>query len=1072
MSAKKDLRDLPGDPEILRNILRISPTSKLTDKRVGASELRDLALKDRNKVASHASAIPNLVALLSTEIPSDIKEHVVVALAHVALTSHDSQVKVVSAGAIPLLVALLSASSPANLQGEAAVALGNIVLYNPGNQAKVAFAAPTPAHVQDHALIALGNLVVKNPANQGKAASAGAFPPLVALLSASTPADMQEHASRALAELVDNNPANQGKAASADAIRPLVALLSANTPAHVQEHASRALAHLAYQHTGNQGKVASAGAIPPLMVLLSASTQEQETAAKVLSHLVANNTDNQDKVASAGAIPPLVALLSSNTPGHLQELAAHALARLVINNYRNQVKVAATGAIPFLVAMLSASNPDGVQEQAVFALTSLANNNRDNQVKVVSANGIPPLVVSLSTRLPPSLQQAVMLCLMQIAASSTDSREIVATAITPLVKWMTYTLTPASVCATAASIVTTLLSDPRVRAVFTSATPFLPLISSLQVNCPEHVLDGTASVLSHLACISPSIRRELAAAGIIPSLMAVRAASSTPPDVQEQLDMLHVALQDVCSCRYCKSRSKRMNAQTSLGGSSTSVLERPMASSSVAEPVDSNKLMQELLEEEEREKSVKEAKATTKKEKKQRQKEKKKGKEKGKEKSKDEQVAADLVSEGGDKDAEKHLMQQQPAGEGGAGGGSGGVELSGSGAVVVARDRELVLAPSESADTRSSAPSSTAIGIANISVATALPAVTSAACAADTTPDTTPFATADDATPPIASSPAAAAAAPSADAAPVVDVAARSAAATAPSASSPSLTSNQQQQWQQQHPILQVIMSRTAVANLEQTQSMVQPQLIQPQLIVQPRVVQPQLAQPGTPWTPVQGDIALTLGRAAQTSTSTPLAQIPSFRSPPATVGAYQPLRRQPPYTSVAPSTYAATSPTVPSYAAIPPCTTAAPSIEPLNTNPVRRTAYPPPPLAAHHVRPVVAGHISATQPATYPAHIQQLRHPAQSSAGPPLPPIPTAVPSALPRISLQQAQGAVGGMAAGAHDDDELLCVVCFERERNVFLQPCGHVIMCSRCCDEVLAKSSACPICRAQVLEHAILE
>jgi len=64
------------------------------------------------------------------------------------------------------------------------------------------------------------------------------------------------------------------------------------------------------------------------------------------------------------------------------------------------------------------------------------------------------------------------------------------------------------------------------------------------------------------------------------------------------------------------------------------------------------------LEEEEREKAMKEAKAKAKKEKKQRQKGKKKGK------SKEEQLAADQVSEGGGKDAEKHLMQQQPAGEG------------------------------------------------------------------------------------------------------------------------------------------------------------------------------------------------------------------------------------------------------------------------------------------------------------------------------------------------------------------------------------------------------------------------
>eukprot|EP00798_Chlamydomonas_sp_ICE-L_P025277 gene25277-biopygen19741 len=818
MSAKEDVCDQPGDPEILRNILRISPISKLTDKRIGACELRDLALKD------------------------SIKEH-------------------------------------------ASRAIGELVAINPDNHSTSG--TPAQSIVQQHAATTLGDLVVNYPANQGKAASAGAIPPLVALLSASTPAHVQEHASRALVDLVVNNPVNQGKVASAGAIPPLVALLSAGNPAHVQEHAATALGDLVLNHQANQGKA-----------------------------------------ASAGAIPPLVALLPAGNPAHS------------------------------------------------YAVDSL----------------------------------------MHIASCSTQTRKIMAEAdaITPLVGLLANALTSAPVFSTASLIVTTLLSDPRVCVVFTSATPFLLLITLLQASGPVHVLGGTAIVLRHLARISTSIRRELAAAGIIPPLMAVRAASSTPPKVQEQLDMLHVALQDVCSCRDCVSKSKRMTAQTSRVGSSTFVLEVPVATTSVAEPVDSDKLMQELLEEEEREKDAMEAKATTKKEKKQRQKEKKKGKEKGKEKSKDEQVAADQVSEGGDKDAEKHLVQQQHAGEGGASNGSSGVEPSGSGTAVLAGDRECIFALSGPGDTRSSAPGCPP-GIAlNVAVAG-----TSETSAVDATPATTHVASADDATTPSAAAPSAdattpAAAATSAEAAPVVDVAAGTAVATEPSASAPSLTS-------------------TSSNN----------------------------GSIGTPF-------CRSSCRAAQTSTSTPPAHIPSFRSPPAPVGAYQPLRRQPPYTSSAPFTNAATSPTVP------PNTAAAPSIGPPNMNPVQRTTYPPPPLAAHRVRPVVAGHTTATQPATYPAHIQQLRHPALASAGPPLQPIPTALSSTLPRIPLQQGQGAVGGMAAGAHadaDDDELLCVVCFERERNVFLQPCGHVIMCSRCCDEV-EKSSTCPICRAQVLEHTILE
>eukprot|EP00798_Chlamydomonas_sp_ICE-L_P009422 gene9422-biopygen2877 len=57
------------------------------------------------------------------------------------------------------------------------------------------------------------------------------------------------------------------------------------------------------------------------------------------------------------------------------------------------------------------------------------------------------------------------------------------------------------------------------------------------------------------------------------------------------------------------------------------------------------------------------------------------------------------------------------------------------------------------------------------------------------------------------------------------------------------------------------------------------------------------------------------------------------------------------------------------------------------------------------------------------------------------------------------------------ATNDDSRLCIVCMERERDVCLQPCRHVSMCSPCCEEVLAKKRECPICRTKVVEHVRL-
>ena len=37
--------------------------------------------------------------------------------------------------------------------------------------------------------------------------------------------------------------------------------------------------------------------------------------------------------------------------------------------------------------------------------------------------------------------------------------------------------------------------------------------------------------------------------------------------------------------------------------------------------------------------------------------------------------------------------------------------------------------------------------------------------------------------------------------------------------------------------------------------------------------------------------------------------------------------------------------------------------------------------------------------------------------------------------------------------DDDQALCVICLENERETYLEPCGHIVVCESC-SENLAK------------------
>lgn len=52
---------------------------------------------------------------------------------------------------------------------------------------------------------------------------------------------------------------------------------------------------------------------------------------------------------------------------------------------------------------------------------------------------------------------------------------------------------------------------------------------------------------------------------------------------------------------------------------------------------------------------------------------------------------------------------------------------------------------------------------------------------------------------------------------------------------------------------------------------------------------------------------------------------------------------------------------------------------------------------------------------------------------------------------------------ASAKSEADKVTCIVCLAAERNSLLLPCRHLVLCSACA----AKVSACPLCRAPVLD-----
>jgi len=49
---------------------------------------------------------------------------------------------------------------------------------------------------------------------------------------------------------------------------------------------------------------------------------------------------------------------------------------------------------------------------------------------------------------------------------------------------------------------------------------------------------------------------------------------------------------------------------------------------------------------------------------------------------------------------------------------------------------------------------------------------------------------------------------------------------------------------------------------------------------------------------------------------------------------------------------------------------------------------------------------------------------------------------------------------------EDSSICIICFEKDRNAFILPCGHLATCIDCATELQSGSNKCPVCRADIV------
>ncbi|XP_062584268.1 E3 ubiquitin-protein ligase cblA-like [Saccostrea cucullata] len=50
----------------------------------------------------------------------------------------------------------------------------------------------------------------------------------------------------------------------------------------------------------------------------------------------------------------------------------------------------------------------------------------------------------------------------------------------------------------------------------------------------------------------------------------------------------------------------------------------------------------------------------------------------------------------------------------------------------------------------------------------------------------------------------------------------------------------------------------------------------------------------------------------------------------------------------------------------------------------------------------------------------------------------------------------------------DNSICVVCFERQRNAAVFPCGHLHLCTECVESIMTRTKVCPTCQSSIQEY----
>lgn len=355
-----------------------------------------------HEIAQALSNLPNTVAQLQSQTPSERYSAVVALRKLLSIEKNPPIDQVIQAGAITPLVVVLNSDPDQNNQFEAAWALTNvasgsteqtqILLRNKGAEAFIGKINPNAASlVKEQAVWAIGNIAGDSHACRDHLLHLGTMNLLLAETGENVKTSLRRNVVWSISNLCRGKPAPPF-----EAIKPAIPVLKGLLEASDTNVITDACWALSYITDGDEeykvNEILRDGVCSYVVRLLNHKTNSVQTPAlRVIGNIVTGDEMQTQAAISCGCLPALKIMLDSNTKKSTKREVCWTISNITAGSQQQIQAVLESGVIDSLIAHMHEAEFD-VKKEAAWAIANATSSGSPEQIaELVQKGCIGPL---------------------------------------------------------------------------------------------------------------------------------------------------------------------------------------------------------------------------------------------------------------------------------------------------------------------------------------------------------------------------------------------------------------------------------------------------------------------------------------------------------------------------------------------------------------------------------------------------------------------------------------------------------------------------------------------------------